>query len=50
MSFLVYSSVFAQDLMEKRYFENNPALGGDVLIQSSSVKQVKQYRKQSVFD
>jgi hypothetical protein len=35
----LFSSVFAQSV-EKAYFENNPALGGDVIIQSASVKIV----------
>jgi hypothetical protein len=35
----LFSSVFAQNV-EKAYFENNPALGGDVIIQSASVKVV----------
>jgi hypothetical protein len=36
-SLFVFSSVVAQEF-EKRYFENNPTLGGDVVIKSASVK------------
>jgi hypothetical protein len=39
VSLFVFSSVFAQN-NEKRYFENNPALGGDVIIKSASVRVV----------
>jgi hypothetical protein len=35
----VFSSVVAQDI-EKRYFENNPTLGGDVVIKSANVQVV----------
>ncbi|MDR2775812.1 MAG: hypothetical protein LBC19_13960 [Tannerella sp.] len=35
----LFSSVFAQNV-EKAYFENNPDLGGGVIIQSASVKVV----------
>jgi hypothetical protein len=35
----VFSSVFAQG-SEKRYFENNPTLGGDVVIKSANVQVV----------
>jgi hypothetical protein len=31
LSLFICSSVFAQD-MEKMYFENNPTLGGDAVI------------------
>jgi hypothetical protein len=41
LSLFVYTSVFSQDLIEKRHFENHPELGGDVLIKSSSVKVEK---------
>lgn len=37
LSFFVYLSGFAQDV-EKRYFENDPTLGGDAVIKSSRVK------------
>jgi len=37
VSFFVCFSCFAQNV-EKRYFENNPTLGGDVVIKSASVK------------
>ena len=40
LSFFACLSGFAQD-PEKRYFENNPELGGDVLIKSSSFKTEK---------
>ena len=40
LSFFACLSGFAQDL-EKRYFENNPELGGDVLIKSTSFKTEK---------
>jgi len=40
-SFLVCLSVFSQQMMEKRYYENSPPLGGDVVIKSSSVKVEK---------
>jgi hypothetical protein len=39
VSLFVFSSVFAQN-NEKRYFENNPALGGDVVIKSASIRVV----------
>jgi hypothetical protein len=39
LSLFVSSSVFAQDI-EKRYFENNPTLGGDVVIKSASVQVI----------
>ncbi|MCL1932573.1 MAG: hypothetical protein FWF53_01990 [Candidatus Azobacteroides sp.] len=38
LSFFAYLSGFAQDMTEKRFFEDNPKLGGDVVIKSSSVK------------
>lgn len=41
LSFFVYSSVFSQDMIEKRHFENHPELGGDVLIKSSSLRVEK---------
>lgn len=40
LSFFVCLSGFAQDI-EKRYFENNPELGGDVIIKSSSFNEEK---------
>ena len=39
LSLFVISTVLAQD-MEKTYFENNPTLGGDVVIKSASAKVV----------
>ena len=40
LGFFVCLSCFAQDV-EKRYFENNPTLGGDVVIKSASSKVEK---------
>jgi hypothetical protein len=41
MSFFVFSSVFVQN-NEKRYFENNPTLEGDVVIKSADVRIVSE--------
>lgn len=48
LSFFIYLSGFAQ-VIEKRYFESNSELGGDVLIKSSSFKVEKErlYMKDS---
>jgi len=40
LSFFVYWSCFAQDI-EKSYFENHSALGGDAVIKSASFKAEK---------
>ena len=47
---LTFSVAFAQDLVERKFYEDNPRLGGDVVIKSIEIKFDEEDKVEKIFE